>query len=60
LTTFTCMAEHVLKAFLEELDRAFPDIVAVRKIYLEYRAAHPELSDSLREAFDQWLKKRYK
>jgi hypothetical protein len=54
------MAEEVLKGFLEALDKAFPDIVAVRKVYLDYRAAHPELSSRLRDAFDEWLKKRYK
>jgi len=54
------MAEEALKAFLEQLDRAFPDVVAVRKVYLDYRAAHPELSERLREAFDQWLKERYR
>lgn len=54
------MSDVVLKAFREELDKAFPDIVEVRKVYLRYHEAHPELSSRIREAFDRWLKRKYR
>lgn len=54
------MVEEVLKAFREELERAHPDIVMVRKVYLRYCEAYPDLSDRLRETFDRWLKTKYK
>ncbi len=54
------MEGDVLKKFLKELDAAYPDIVAVRNVFLKYQREHPEKLEALKQAFEKWLNKRYK
>ncbi len=51
---------NIMGEFTKALDQAYPDVIEVRKAFLQYRERYPALLDSLKKEFGLWLDKRFK
>jgi len=53
------LPREVLAHLVEDLDKAYPDIIEVRRAFFLYRDRHPELNDAIRAEFAEWLDRRF-
>jgi hypothetical protein len=53
------MKEEIIKEFLKYLDNAFPDVVELRKTFLQFLEKHPDLEQTLRLEFGRWLDQHF-
>lgn len=48
-----------MNQLLKDLDRAYPDIIEVRRAFFLYRDKHPDLNHEIRAEFAYWLDRKF-
>ncbi|MEM2927329.1 MAG: hypothetical protein QW220_06625 [Candidatus Bathyarchaeia archaeon] len=53
------MKEEIVREFVKYLDNAYPDVVELRRTFLQFLEKHPDLEQTLKIEFGRWLDQHF-